>query len=164
MQSDQRRGASETGTIPTARVRHKERFRARPHPSPEPARRSACTSGRRAAGKPRVRTVPAARQLYWIGTATSGHHNVAPGSAQERSARGGAAAAVLGRYGGGCVAMACGSVGSGGRRCGPKGAEGGVRKVASARGRRQRSDFSAFIVRGDVACIFFGGETQLENL
>ena len=106
---------------------------------------------------------PAARQLYWIGTATSGHHNVAPGSAQERSARGGAAAAVLGRYGGGCVAMACGSVGSGGRRCGPKGAEGGVRKVASARGRRQRSDFSAFIVRGDVACIFFGGETQFEN-
>ena len=26
MQSDQRRGASETGTIPTARVRHKERL------------------------------------------------------------------------------------------------------------------------------------------
>ncbi len=26
MQTDQRRGASETGTIPKARVRHKERF------------------------------------------------------------------------------------------------------------------------------------------
>ncbi len=143
------------------------KFRARPHPSPEPARWSACTSesGRRAAGNRVSGPCPAARLLYWIGTATSGHHNVAPGSAQERSARGGAAAAVLGRYGGGCVAMACGSVASGGRRCGPspKGAEGGVRKVASARGRRQRSDFSAFIVRGDVACIFFGGETQLEN-
>ena len=162
VQSDQRRGASETGTIPTARVRHKERFRARPHPSPEPARWSACTSGRRAAGNRVSGPCPAARQLYWIGTATSGHHNVAPGSAQERSARGGAAAAVLGRHGGGCVAKACGSVASGGRRCGPKGAEGGVRKVASARGRRQRSDFSAFIVRGDVAClvVFFGGETS----
>ena len=55
----------------------------------------------------------AARQLYWIGTVTSGHHNVAPGSSQERSARGGAAAAVLGRYGGGWVAMGRGSEASG---------------------------------------------------
>jgi hypothetical protein len=106
---------------------------ARPHPSPEPARWSVCTSGRRAAGNRVSGPCPAARQLYWIGTATSGHRNVAPGSAQERSARGGAAAAVLGRHGGGCVAKACGSVASGGRRCGPKGAGGGVRKVASAR-------------------------------
>ena len=55
----------------------------------------------------------AARQLYWIGTVTSGHHNVAPGSSQERSARGGAAAAVLGRYGGGWVAMGRGGEASG---------------------------------------------------
>ena len=55
----------------------------------------------------------AARQIYWIGTVTSGHHNVAPGSSQERSARGGAAAAVLGRYGGGWVAMGRGSGASG---------------------------------------------------
>ena len=65
MQSDQRRGASETGTIPTARVRHKERFRARPHPSPEPARWSACTSGRRAAGN-RV-SGPCPRHVSYIG-------------------------------------------------------------------------------------------------
>jgi hypothetical protein len=50
VQSDLRRGASETGTVPTARVCHKEPFRARPHPSPEPARWSACTSGWRAGG------------------------------------------------------------------------------------------------------------------
>ena len=55
----------------------------------------------------------AARQLYWIGTVTSGHHNVAPGSSQELSARGGAAAAVLGRYGGGWVAMGRGGEASG---------------------------------------------------
>ena len=42
-----------------------------------------------------------------------GHHNVAPGSSQERSARGGAAAAVLGRYGGGWVAMGRGGEASG---------------------------------------------------
>jgi hypothetical protein len=61
-----------------------------------------------------------ARQLYWIGAANSEHHNVAPGSAQERSARGGAAATVLGRHGGGCqwAAMARGSVASG-HSCGP---------------------------------------------
>ncbi len=41
------------------------------------------------------------------------------GSAKARSARGGAAAAVLGRHGGGWVAMARGSVSSG-HSCGPK--------------------------------------------
>ena len=81
--SDQRRGASETGTVPTARVCHKEPFRARPHPSPEPARRSARTSGRRAGENRASGPCRTARQLYWIGTATSGHHNVPRGLAAE---------------------------------------------------------------------------------
>ena len=83
VQSDLRRGASETGTVPTARVCHKEPFRARPHPSPEPARRSARTSGRRAGENRASGPCRTARPLYWIGTATSGHHNVPRGLAAE---------------------------------------------------------------------------------
>jgi hypothetical protein len=66
-------------------------------------------------------------------------------AAQARSARGGAAAAaVLGRHGGGWVAMARGSVASG-HSCGPKGGpgEGGVRKGRVQDRRRQRSQFPA---------------------
>ena len=83
VQSDQRRGASETGTVPTARVRHKEPFRARPHPSPEPARWSACTSGRRAGGNRVSGPCRTARELHWLGTVPSGHHNVPRGLAAE---------------------------------------------------------------------------------
>jgi hypothetical protein len=93
VQSDQRRGASETGTVLTARVRHKEQFRARPHPSPEPARWSVCSSGRRAGANSVLRPCRTAREIYWFGTVPSGHLNVHWGSAQARSARGGAAAA-----------------------------------------------------------------------
>ncbi len=53
-----------------------------------------------------------AREIHWFGTVPSGHLNVHCqwGPAQARSARGGAAAAaVLGRHGGGWVATARGS-------------------------------------------------------
>jgi len=46
LQSDQRRGASGAGTVPTVRVHRKEQFRARPHPCPEPSRWPACDLGR----------------------------------------------------------------------------------------------------------------------
>ena len=81
VQSDQRRGASETGTVPTARVCHKEPFRARPHPSPEPARWSARTSGGGQEGT--ARPDRAARHVSYIGleTVPSGHLDVHWGSA-----------------------------------------------------------------------------------
>jgi hypothetical protein len=46
-------------------IQRLHRFRARPHPSPEPARWSACTSGRRAAGN-RV-SGPCPRHVSYIG-------------------------------------------------------------------------------------------------
>ena len=105
VQSDQRRGASETGTIPTARVCHKERFRARPHPSPEPARWSACTSGRRAGGNSVSGPCRAAREFIGLEPCPRGTTTCTGGwrrkLAKACTARGGAAGAVLGRHGGG---------------------------------------------------------------
>ena len=105
VQSDLRRGASETGTVPTARVCHKEPFRARPHPSPEPARRSARTSGRRAGEN--ARRDCAARHVSYIGLEPLPRGTTTcPGGwrrklAKACTARGGGAGAVLGRHGGG---------------------------------------------------------------
>ncbi len=154
-------------------------FRARPHPGPAlspPAGQLAPRVGGQqgAACQDRAQRHRDVSYIGLVPAATSGHHNVvagycsalslvAPGSAQERPARGGAAAAVLGRYGGGCVAMACGSVASGGRRCGPQGAGGwGSKSGECEAAEGSVLSFSAFIVRGDVACLvfFFGGETS----
>ena len=132
---------------------------ARPHPSPEPARWSASTSG---GGQGRTTCQDrAARHVRFIGwNRPSGHLNVHSGSGQARSARGGAAAAVLGRHGGGWVAMARGSVSSG-HSCGPKGGEGGVRK------RRKRGECEAAegnvlsfdVLSAEATClVFFGGK------
>ncbi len=84
---------------------------ARPHFSPEPAR---VTSGRRAGGS-RVRVGSADSEcqdraarharLAGLGTVPSGYHIVLRVLAQARTACGAAAAVVLGRHGGGGVAI-----------------------------------------------------------